>query len=150
MAKQAYLQAAKFLVTGCLATSMDYSGKSKGLLTKTLYKLKGRDGDRPFNDMGDQDPVAEDIEADAVLGYEEDRAVLAIDQRLDDMPARAVLNARRRRMIVIQQNGGNVFTRLQISDDDIEKLHRVKRITIVTKVGDEKIRHYLPLQIRLN
>lgn len=98
----------------------------------------------------DADPVSEDIEADAVLAFEEDRAVLAINQTLDDMPTQAVLNARRRRMIVIQQSGGNVYTRLQVSDDDIDKLRHVKRITIVTQVGNEKIRHYLPLQIRLN
>ena len=129
---------------------MALSEKSNGLLTRTLYKLIGRDGNDQSADMADTDTIAEDIEADAVLAYEEDRAVLVIDQKLDDMPTSAVLNARRRRMIVIQQNGSNVFTRLQVTDDDIDKLQRVRRITIVTQVGDEKIRHYLPLQIRLN
>lgn len=129
---------------------MALSGKSNGLLTRTLYKLKSGDGYDQFEEASDHDAISEDIETEAVLGYEGDRAVLAISQKLDDMPTSVVLNARRRRMIIVQQNGSNVFTRLQVSDDDIDKLQRVKRITIVTQVGDEKLRHYLPLQIRFN
>ncbi len=88
------------------------------------------------------------VSALLVRDTDQDRLILVVDTDLHDVPVWADWDRTQNVIGIAQQNGAYATLSIKIEKDQMDMLKMVKRITVVTKVGDMNIVHHVPFIVR--